>query len=131
LACFDYQTVDLHGVFLCEFLELLRGFEPRRFESQIVDCEHSGEHSSAKGVARTNIPKQVATFWQGELASLRVCVSGASSPKEVGILLRIVAVNASGAKKRHLSRWNMEFHAYMQTSVCWTLFVSSNWSLRH
>jgi hypothetical protein len=58
---------------------------------------------------RTNIPKQVATLWQGELASLRVCVSGASSPKGVGILLRIVAGNMSGAKKNDIFRcgtWN-------------------------
>jgi hypothetical protein len=33
--------------------------------------------------AQTNISKQGGTFWQGELASLRVTVSGASDPKRV------------------------------------------------
>ena len=52
--------------------------------------------------AQTNIPKQGGTFWQDELASLRIHLSGAGGPKVVCISLRIVPMNFPMPKKSDL-----------------------------
>jgi hypothetical protein len=50
--------------------------------------------------ARTNISKQGGTFWQGELASLRMCVSGASGPLGCGTSTCILSAKAFVAKEQ-------------------------------
>jgi hypothetical protein len=50
--------------------------------------------------AQTNKAKQVATFWQGELASLRIGAFGAWRPPGLDELLRIAPANIHVAKNR-------------------------------
>jgi hypothetical protein len=57
--------------------------------------------SSPKGVGGPDkYTKTCGTFWQGELASLKVAVFGAGGPMGVGILLRIVPTNVPVTKKK-------------------------------
>jgi hypothetical protein len=80
------------------FVQWIRSFSPYSGSSlSLFNCPRETSLRKAEVIGG----KYRVTFWQGELASLRVSVFWASGPKGVGNLLRIVPMNIYVAKNHN------------------------------